>query len=102
MGRLRGVSGVLAVVVVAGLFTGTGAADSAQATTQTTTCTGVCWGAERAPGAAARLPSGSTFRELQMNLCDSGLASCYKQLNNGQSVPEAVGIIKARHPDWSP
>ncbi|HVV24599.1 MAG TPA: hypothetical protein VHF06_34535 [Pseudonocardiaceae bacterium] len=107
MGRIRGVLAVVAIAVVAGLCTGTGTAVSAQTMTVTTTqaatqaaaCTGVCWGAERAPGVAPRLPSGSTFRELQMNLCDSGLASCYKELNNGQSVPEAVGIIKARHPD---
>jgi endonuclease/exonuclease/phosphatase family metal-dependent hydrolase len=36
-----------------------------------------------------------TFRTLQMNLCDSGLAPCY----TGRAVGEAAKIIRATRPD---
>lgn len=35
-----------------------------------------------------------TFRVLQMNLCDSGIASCY----TGRSVAAAAALIRARRP----
>jgi hypothetical protein len=70
---------------------------------------GLCAGAARGAGparaaGAARasqwtspaLPSGYQFRELQMNLCDSGLAACY---SHGQSVTEAAGVIRDTSPD---
>jgi hypothetical protein len=43
--------------------------------------------AENAP---ASLPSGYAFWELQMNLCNSGVAPCYE---DGKAVTEAYGII---------
>lgn len=36
-----------------------------------------------------------TFRVLQMNLCDSGIAGCY----TGRSVAEAAAVIRAQRPD---
>jgi hypothetical protein len=46
-----------------------------------------------------RFRSGSggsmTFRVLQMNLCDSGIAGCY----TGRSVAEAATVIRAHRPD---
>jgi hypothetical protein len=36
---------------------------------------------------------------LQLNLCNSGEAACYTRINNGQSVPEAAGVIRERRPD---
>lgn len=36
-----------------------------------------------------------TLRVLQMNLCDSGIASCY----TGRSVAEAAAVIRAERPD---
>lgn len=40
--------------------------------------------------------SGSPFRELQMNLCNSGHAGCYQQ---GRSIPEAQSLISGYQPD---
>jgi hypothetical protein len=37
--------------------------------------------------------------ELQVNLCNSGLAPCYAQLNQGRSVGEAYGLVLAARPD---
>ncbi|HEX8629527.1 MAG TPA: endonuclease/exonuclease/phosphatase family protein [Catenuloplanes sp.] len=52
------------------------------------------------PGAvAAALPPGVPFVTLQLNLCNSGLASCYARYNQGRSVGEAAGIITAQRPD---
>jgi hypothetical protein len=52
------------------------------------------------PAAAmAELPSGVPLVTLQLNLCNSGFASCYTQYNNGRSVPEARDVIVARRPD---
>jgi endonuclease/exonuclease/phosphatase family metal-dependent hydrolase len=36
-----------------------------------------------------------TFRVLQMNLCNSGIAGCY----TGRSVAEAAAVIRAQRPD---
>jgi hypothetical protein len=48
-----------------------------------------------APRAAA-LPTHYPFWVLQMNLCNSGLASCY---DGGKSVPEAATAISGSAPD---
>ncbi len=42
------------------------------------------------------LPSKYPLWVLQMNLCNSGIASCY---DNGKSVPEAATVIKGSAPD---
>lgn len=42
------------------------------------------------------MPSGSPFRELQMNLCNSGQASCYR---GGKSISEAKAVILRTAPD---
>lgn len=55
--------------------------------------------ARQADAAARTLPAGVPFVTLQLNLCNSGLASCYTRYNNGRSVPEAYGVIVARRPD---
>lgn len=47
----------------------------------------------------ARLPSGVAFHTLQLNLCNSGFASCYTRYNNGRSVGEAYNVILSRRPD---
>jgi endonuclease/exonuclease/phosphatase family metal-dependent hydrolase len=52
-----------------------------------------------AAGNAAVAPataSSTPFAELQMNLCNSGYASCY---TGGRSVPEAASLIKSVRPD---
>ena len=53
--------------------------------------------ASRADSAvASTLPSHYPFWVLQMNLCNSGLASCY---DGGASVPEAATVIEDTAPD---
>lgn len=47
----------------------------------------------------ARLPSGVPFHTLQLNLCNSGFASCYARYNNGRAVGEAYNVILVRRPD---
>jgi hypothetical protein len=47
----------------------------------------------------ARLPSGIPFQTLQLNLCNSGFASCYPTYNRGRAVGEAYNVIIARRPD---
>lgn len=42
------------------------------------------------------LPPGYQFWNLQLNLCNSGIAGCYE---GGQSVPEAQGVISTWVPD---
>jgi hypothetical protein len=42
------------------------------------------------------LPSGYEFTTLQLNLCNSGHADCYR---DGLAVPEAYGIIGETEPD---
>lgn len=44
---------------------------------------------------AASSSGSMTLRVLQMNLCDSGIASCY----TGRSVAEAAAVIRAQRPD---
>ncbi|MFC4591077.1 hypothetical protein [Sphaerisporangium corydalis] len=56
-------------------------------------------GAQGRRPSARSLPSGYDFWELQMNLCNSGIASCYKKYNNGLSVGEAAGVIRSQWPD---
>jgi hypothetical protein len=50
-------------------------------------------------GLAAAGRATGVLWELQLNLCDSGLASCYAELNNGRSVPEAYDLIRTARPD---
>lgn len=45
---------------------------------------------------AAALPGGYPLWTLQLNLCNSGIASCYE---GGQSIPEAAGVIRSWAPD---
>lgn len=44
----------------------------------------------------AALPPDYPFWNLQLNLCNSGIASCYE---DGRSIPEAQGVISAWYPD---
>src|SRR5215204_2495884 len=44
----------------------------------------------------AALPPDYPFWNLQLNLCNSGFASCYR---NGQSIPEAQAVISNWYPD---
>ena len=44
----------------------------------------------------AVLPPDYPFWNLQLNLCNSGYASCYR---NGQSIPEAQTVIRSWYPD---
>jgi hypothetical protein len=48
--------------------------------------------AEPAPGA-------STYTLMQMNLCLSGLAACYRKVAYPTGVEEAVARIREAHPD---
>ena len=52
-------------------------------------------------GRPARAPSteGSTFTLMQMNLCLSGLASCYRKVAYPAVVEEAVALIRETRPD---
>lgn len=54
--------------------------------------------APTAPGGVGTeaLPAGYQFWNLQLNLCNSGFASCYE---GGQAVPEAQQVIAAWRPD---
>jgi endonuclease/exonuclease/phosphatase family metal-dependent hydrolase len=49
--------------------------------------------------ARAGLPGGIPFVTLQLNLCNSGEAACYRSVNNGRSVAEAAAVLAARRPD---
>jgi endonuclease/exonuclease/phosphatase family metal-dependent hydrolase len=49
--------------------------------------------------AAAPTPAGSTYTLMQMNLCLSGLASCYSKVQYPAGVQEAVAKIRDAHPD---
>jgi endonuclease/exonuclease/phosphatase family metal-dependent hydrolase len=51
--------------------------------------------AELAPGVPVA-PAGGPIRVVQLNLCNSGFAPCY---TGGRSVPEAVTLVAAQHPD---
>ena len=50
-------------------------------------------------GAQAREPAGSTYTLLQMNLCLSGLAGCYRKVAYPAVVDEAVARIRQARPD---
>ncbi|MEV4545515.1 endonuclease/exonuclease/phosphatase family protein [Micromonospora echinaurantiaca] len=41
---------------------------------------------------------GAPFAALQLNLCNSGFASCYAQVNNGRAVAEAYAAITELRP----
>jgi endonuclease/exonuclease/phosphatase family metal-dependent hydrolase len=65
-----------------------------------------CGGSSGASGAPAPESSksagphvGSTYRLMQMNLCLSGLASCYGKVAYPAVVEEAVALIRKAHPD---
>jgi endonuclease/exonuclease/phosphatase family metal-dependent hydrolase len=49
--------------------------------------------------AAASPPPGSTYTLMQMNLCLSGLATCYGKVDYLAGVEEAVTRIREAHPD---
>jgi endonuclease/exonuclease/phosphatase family metal-dependent hydrolase len=58
-----------------------------------------CGGSARTSGALAQEPSGSTYTLMQMNLCLSGLAGCYRKVAYPAVVEEAVARIREAHPD---
>jgi endonuclease/exonuclease/phosphatase family metal-dependent hydrolase len=63
----------------------------------------VLTGCSRSSGtaAAAAMPprAGSTYTLMQMNLCLSGLAGCYRKVRYPAGVQDAVARIRAAHPD---
>jgi endonuclease/exonuclease/phosphatase family metal-dependent hydrolase len=56
-----------------------------------------CGGSSGASGAAAA--PGTSYTLMQMNLCLSGLAGCYRKVAYPAVVEEAVTRIRAAHPD---
>ena len=58
-------------------------------------------GCSGSSGAAAAAPAsaGPTYTLMQMNLCLSGLAGCYAKVEYPAGVQEAIGRIRAAHPD---
>jgi endonuclease/exonuclease/phosphatase family metal-dependent hydrolase len=48
---------------------------------------------------AASAPAGSTYTLMQMNLCLSGLAGCYRGVEYPAVVEEAIARIRDVHPD---
>src|SRR4051812_47078572 len=44
-------------------------------------------------------PGGSTYTLMQMNLCLSGFAGCYRKVAYPAGVEEAVARIRQAHPD---
>jgi endonuclease/exonuclease/phosphatase family metal-dependent hydrolase len=60
-------------------------------------------GCGRAPGTAVAAampgPAGPAYTLMQMNLCLSGLASCYAKVQYPAELQEAVSRIRAAHPD---
>jgi endonuclease/exonuclease/phosphatase family metal-dependent hydrolase len=50
-------------------------------------------------GAQAQEPAGSTYTLMQMNLCLSGLAGCYRKVGYPAGVDDAVSRIKDARPD---
>jgi endonuclease/exonuclease/phosphatase family metal-dependent hydrolase len=58
-------------------------------------------GCSRSSGTAvaAAPPPGSTYTLMQMNLCLSGLAGCYRKVDYPAGVEEAVAQIREAHPD---
>jgi hypothetical protein len=49
--------------------------------------------------AAVRSPAGSTYTLMQMNLCLSGLAECYRKVQYPAGLNEAVARIRDTQPD---
>jgi hypothetical protein len=49
--------------------------------------------------AAASPAAGSTYTLMQMNLCLSGLAGCYRNVDYPAGVTDAVARIRETHPD---
>ena len=60
-----------------------------------------CGRSSAASGAVARGPSGggSAYTLMQMNLCLSGLAACYRKVEYPAVLDEAVARIRRTHPD---
>jgi endonuclease/exonuclease/phosphatase family metal-dependent hydrolase len=56
-------------------------------------------GRASATAAAAAPRAGSAYTLMQMNLCLSGLAECYKKVRYPGVVQEAVARIRQAHPD---
>jgi hypothetical protein len=58
-------------------------------------------GCSRVSGTAVAVPppAGSTYTLMQMNLCLSGLAACYRKVHYPAVVEEAVARISGAHPD---
>ena len=50
-------------------------------------------------GAIAREPAASTYTLMQMNLCLSGLAGCFRKVAYPAVVEEAVARIRESRPD---
>ncbi len=59
--------------------------------------TGCSQSAGRGPAVPAR--AGATFTLMQMNLCLSGLAGCYRKVDYPAGVEEAAARIRDVHPD---
>lgn len=59
---------------------------------------GGCGGSSGAATAASRA-AGSTYTLMQMNLCLSGLAGCYRKVQYPAVLDEAVARIRAARPD---
>ena len=63
----------------------------------------VLTGCSRSSGTAAAAamprPAGSTYTLMQMNVCLSGLAGCYRKVEYPAGVEEAVARIREVHPD---
>ena len=51
------------------------------------------------PSTSAGPPAGSTYTLMQMNLCLSGLASCYGKVAYPAVLEEAVALIRRTRPD---
>jgi endonuclease/exonuclease/phosphatase family metal-dependent hydrolase len=58
-----------------------------------------CGGSSDSGGALAQEPAGSTYALMQMNLCLSGLAGCYRKVAYPAVVDEAVARIREARPD---
>jgi endonuclease/exonuclease/phosphatase family metal-dependent hydrolase len=58
-----------------------------------------CARASGTSGALAREGAGSTYTLMQMNLCLSGLAGCYRRVAYPAGVQDAVTRIRAARPD---
>jgi endonuclease/exonuclease/phosphatase family metal-dependent hydrolase len=57
-----------------------------------------CGGGSRTVAPVSR-PTGSAYTLMQMNLCLSGVASCYPKVDYPAGVQDAVAQIRETHPD---